>query len=130
VKERERMVKLVGGKGDGLKGSRKTVTHGYYTRMLDEAEKRDFLKAAGIEGVDEEIALIRLEIKRMLTSGDDRNLEILLKATNALERLIRTKYQITSPQQKGLKDAIGNVIKDIAIPLGINVGSAVLGKKI
>jgi hypothetical protein len=124
------MVKQTGGKSPEQKGRRKTMTHGYYARMLNEAEKRDFFKAAGIEGVDEEIALIRLEIKRMLESGEERNLETLLKATNALERLIRTKYQITSPQQKGLKEAIGNVIKDIAIPLGINVGAAALGKRL
>jgi hypothetical protein len=122
------MVRQTGAKNPGKKNNRKTKTHGYYTRMLNEAEKRDFLKAAGIEGVDEEIALIRLEIKRMLESGDERNLEILLKATNALERLIRTKYQITSPQQKGLREAIGNVIKDIAIPLGINIGTAAFNK--
>jgi hypothetical protein len=98
--------------------------------MLNEAEKRDFLRAAGIAGVDEEIALLRLEIKKAMAGGDDRNLKILVKATNALERLVRTRYQITSKQQKGLKEAIGNVIKDIAIPLGINVGTAALVKRV
>jgi hypothetical protein len=123
------MEKQADKKSPGQKTNRKK-THGYYARMLTEAEKRDFFKAAGIEGVDDEIALIRVEIKRMLESGDERNIEVLLKATNALERLIRTKYQINPPQQKGLKEAIGNVIKDIAVPLGINVGSAVLSKKL
>jgi hypothetical protein len=80
--------------------------------------------------VDEEIALIRLEIKKAMTGGDDTNLKTLVKATNALERLVRTKYQITKSQRKGLKEAIGNVIKDIAIPLGINVASAALNKRV
>ena len=124
------MVKLTGAKGDALKNSRNAMAHGFYTRMLGEAEKRDFLKAAGMEGVDEEIALIRLEIKKAMTGGDDTNLKILVKATNALERLIRTKYQINKSQRKGLKEAIGNVIKDIAIPLGINVASTALGKRV
>ncbi|MHB8104218.1 MAG: hypothetical protein ACYDG5_01570 [Dehalococcoidales bacterium] len=124
------MVKLIKRKEDAPKSKRNPAVHGYYTRMLGEAEKRDFLKAAGIEGVDEEIALIRLEIKKAILGGDDSNLKTLIKATNALERLVRTKYQITTSQQKGLKEAIGNVIKDIAIPLGINVGSAIIEKKI
>lgn len=124
------MVKQTGGKEGGVKSNRNVVTHSFYTRMLGEAEKRDFLKAAGIEGVDEEITLIRLEIKKAMAGGDDTNLKTLVKATNALERLIRTKYQITKSQRKGLKEAIGNVIKDIAIPLGVNVASAALSKRV
>lgn len=124
------MVKQAGGKEGAVKTSTNTAARGFYTRMLGEAEKRDFLKAAGIEGVDEEIALIRLEIKKAMAGGDDSNLKTLVKATNALERLVRTKYQITKSQRKGLKEAIGNVIKDIAIPLGINVASAALSKRV
>ena len=45
--------------------------------------------------------------------------------TNALERLIRTRYKITREQRKGLKEAIGNVLKDIALPLGIGIGAAI-----
>ena len=46
-----------------------------------------------------------------------------MQVTNALERLVRTRYSISKEQRKGLKEAIGNVIKDIAIPLGIGVGA-------
>jgi len=98
--------------------------------MLNEADKKDFEKAAGIEGIDEEIALMRLEIKRAIIEGDDTNLKIIIRATNALEKLIRTRYLISAAQRQGLKQAIGNVIRDIIVPLGINVGSAVLSKKI
>jgi hypothetical protein len=124
------MAKLSEVKKGVPKSNQNSSTTNYYARMLNEAEKRDFLKAAGIDGVDDEVALLRLEIKRVMTGGDDTNLKTLIKATNALERLVRTKYQISKSQGKGLKEAIGNVIKDIAIPLGINVGSAILGKKL
>ncbi len=74
--------------------------------------------------------LLRLEIKKTISGGDDRNLLLLVKAAGALEKLIRTRYQITAVQRKGLKDAIANVIKDILVPLGVNIGSAVITKKI
>lgn len=112
------------------KGKRNARRQGFYAKVLDEAEKLDFERASGVEGIDEEIALIRLEIKKAIADGDDRSLQMLVKATNALDRLIRTRYQITAAQRKGLKEAIGNVIKDIAIPLGINIGSAVIGKRL
>jgi hypothetical protein len=117
-------------KKGGQPGNRNAIKHGFYSKTLTDAEQNDFEKAAGIEGIDEEIALIRLEIKRALTGGDDTNLKIIVRATNALEKLIRTRYQISAAQRQGLKEAIGNVIRDIIIPLGINVSTAVLTKKL
>jgi len=117
-------------KKGGQKGNRNAIKHGFYARIFDEAEKVDFTVAAGVEGIDEEIALLRLEIKNAISGGDERNLILLVKASGALEKLIRTRYQITSTQRQGLKEAIGNVIKDVLVPLGINIGSAVVTKKL
>jgi len=124
------MEKKVNQKKGGQPGNKNAIKHGFYSKTLNDAEQTDFEKAAGIEGIDEEIALIRLEIKRALTGGDDTNLKIIVRATNALEKLIRTRYQISAAQRQGLKEAIGNVIRDIIIPLGINVSAAVLTKKL
>jgi len=117
-------------KRGGQKGNHNAIKHGFYARIFDEAEKVDFSVAAGVEGIDEEIALLRLEIKNAISGGDERNLMLLVKAAGALEKLIRTRYQITSTQRQGLKEAIGNVIKDVLVPLGINIGSAVVTKKL
>jgi hypothetical protein len=112
------------------KGNRNSKKHGFYSKVFDEAERFDFNDAVGVDGIDEEIALLRLEIKKAISGGDERNLLLLVKAASALEKLIRTCYQITAAQRKGLKEAIENVIKDILVPLGINIGSAVITKKI
>jgi hypothetical protein len=93
-------------------------------------DRLDYELASGVNGIDDEIALLRVEIKKAISGGDVGNLQLLVKATNALERLIRTRYQITREQRKGLKEAISNVLKDIAIPLGINIGASVIGRQI
>jgi hypothetical protein len=117
-------------KKGGQKGNRNAIKHGFYTKIFDEAEKLDFSLAAGVEGIDEEIALLRMEIKKAIAGGDDRNLILLVKAAGALEKLVRTRYQITAAQRRGLKEAIGNVIHDVLVPLGVNIGSAMLTKKV
>ena len=105
-------------------GSQSAKKQGFYSRVLDEAEKLDFELASGVDGIDDEIALLRVKIKSIM--GDDpKNLKLLVEATNALERLIRTRYKITKEQRKGLKEAIGNVLKDIALPLGIGIGATI-----
>jgi len=117
-------------KRGGQKGNRNAAKHGFYSKIFDEAESFDFTSASGIEGIDEEIALLRMEIKKTIAGGDERNLILLVKAAGALEKLVRTRYQITSAQRKGLKEAIGNVVKDVLVPLGVNIGSAIAVKKI
>jgi hypothetical protein len=118
------------GRKDTSKRRRKTEKKQFYARVLDEAERLDYELASGVNGIDDEIALLRVEIKKAISGGDVSNLRLLVNATNALERLIRTRYQITKEQRKGLKEAISTVLKDIAIPLGINIGASVIGRQI
>jgi hypothetical protein len=98
--------------------------HGFYAKVLDEAEQLDFELAAGVEGFDDEIALLRVKIKSLL-ANDPENLKLLMAATNTLVRLVKTKYKISREQKQGLKEAIENVLRDIAIPLGLGIGQIV-----
>ena len=118
------------GKKSVSKRARNSQDDNFYARALDEVERLDFGLASGVNGIDDEIALLRVEIKKAMAGGDARNLKVLVDATKALERLIRTRYQISREERKGLKEAIGNVLKDIALPLGINIGATVIGKQI
>ncbi len=97
---------------------------GFYQKALDEAERIDFELASGVNGIDDEIALLRVKIKSYL-SGDPKNLKLIVDATNALERLVRTKYKISKEQRKGLKEAIGNVLREVALPLGIGIATTI-----
>ena len=105
-------------------GNQNARKHGFYSNVLDEAEKLDLELATGVEGIDDEIALLRVKIKSILES-DPENIRLIMEATNTLARLVRTRYNITKEQKKGLKEAIGNVLKDIALPLGIGIGTSI-----
>ena len=107
-------------------GNQYARKHGFYSRILDEAEQLDFELATSVEGIDDEIALLRVKIKSLLTH-DPENLKLIMQATNTLARLVRTRYNISQEDRKGLKEAIGNVLKDVALPLGIGIGTG-LGK--
>ena len=98
--------------------------HGFYSNVLDEAEQLDLELATGVEGIDDEIALLRVKIKSIL-DHDPENIRLIMEATNTLARLVKTRYNITKEQKKGLKEAIGNVLKDIALPLGIGIGATI-----
>lgn len=93
----------------------------FYASVLDEAEALDFQRAVNLEGLDDEIALLRLQIKRIIARQGAPDLDQLTKVTNALARLVATRYNISKHDKKGIKEAIGNVLRDIAIPLGVGM---------
>jgi len=106
------------------KGNQNARKHGFYSKVLDEAEQLDFELATGVEGIDDEIALLRVKIKSILEK-DPENIRLIMQATNTLAGLVKTRYNIAKEQRKGLKEAIGNVLRDVALPLGIAIGTTV-----
>jgi len=104
------------------KGNQNARKHGFYAKVLDEAEQLDFELATGVEGIDGEIALLRVKIKSIL-KNDPENIKLITQTTDALARLVRTRYNISKEDKKGLKEAIGNVLRGVALPLGIGIGA-------
>jgi hypothetical protein len=116
--EKNHMLREAKRKRGGQKGNQNARKHGFYSKVLDEAGRLDFELASGVEGIDDEIALLRVKIKSILEK-DPENIRLIMQATNTLAGLVKTSYNMTKEQRKGLKEAIGNVLKDVAIPLGI-----------
>ena len=109
-------------KRGGQPANQNARKHGFYSNVLDEAEKLDLELATGVKGIDDEIDLLRVKIKSIL-ENDPENIRLITQATDALARLVRTKYNISKADKKGLKEAIGNVLRDVALPLGISIGA-------
>jgi len=101
--------------------------HGFYSRALTEAEKVELDDAACVEGLDQEIALLRVKLRELVEKEPDR-IDLHLEAANTIARLVRTRYQITSEQKRSLKDAIAKVLTEVAVPLGITVAAKALTK--
>ena len=105
-------------------GNQNARKHGFYSKVLDEAEQLDFELATGVNGIDDEIALLRVKIKSVVEK-DPENVKLIMQATNTLASLVKTRYKISKEQKKGLKEAIGNVLRDVALPLGIGIGASI-----
>jgi hypothetical protein len=95
----------------------------FYSNALDEAERIELKSAVAVEGIDDEIAVMRIRIKKMRRFAD---IEDLTRCTNALCRMLTTRYAIEGKSKKSLKEALGNVLRDIALPLGL----AAINKKL
>ena len=105
------------------KGATKGISHGFYSRALDEAEKLEFEEASQVEGIDDEIALLRLKLRELVEHEPDR-IDLHFQAANTIARLVRTRYQISKEQKRSLKEAIAKVLTEVAAPLGIGINIA------
>jgi len=103
------------------KNKRKSSPRGFYGRALDEAEKLELEEASHIEGIDEEIALLRVKLRELVEEHPER-IDLHFEAANIIARLVRTRYQITREQKKSLKKAIQKVLTEVAVPLGVGIG--------
>lgn len=104
-------------------GNQYARKHGFYSHVLNEEELADYELAVRVEGIDEEIALLRVKIKS-LVQHDPENFRLIVQAMNSLTRLIIAKYHLPKEDKQGLREAIATVLKDIALPLGIGLGAA------
>ncbi len=103
-----------------------TEKTGFYSRALNAAEQLELEDATGVEGIDDEIALLRVRLRALIEECPDR-VELQLDLANAIARLVKTRYQISSEQKKSLKAAITRVLEEVAVPLGIGIGVGVGG---
>jgi len=109
------------------KGEKKGSPRGFYGRALDEAEKLELEEASHVEGIDEEIALLRIKLRELLEEQPER-IDLHFEAANIIARLVKTRYQITREQKKSLKEAIQKVLTEVAVPLGVGIGIKVASR--
>ena len=100
------------------KGNQNARKHGFYSQALSQAEQVKLEQAQGIEGIDEEIAILRVKFREVIEKEPDR-LDLHMEAANTIARLVRTRYNISKEQKKSLKEAIARVLTEVAIPLGL-----------
>lgn len=108
------------GKRGAPVGNRNAVKHGFYSRILTGTEKLDMKEAEGIEGLDDEIAILRVKLRSLFEHQPDR-IDLQIKAINIIARLVKTRHSITPEDKRNLKNAIGNVLREVAIPLGLKL---------
>ncbi len=104
----------------------KTAEAGFYSPALTETERIEMKDASRVEGIDEEIALLRIRLRELTCQSPER-IDLQMELANLIARLAKTRYQISSEQKKSFKAAVARVLEEVAVPLGIGLGVGVGG---
>ncbi|MBI4300979.1 MAG: hypothetical protein HY664_00040 [Chloroflexi bacterium] len=92
------------------RGSKKSPS--FYEVALTEAERIRLPQAREIEGLDEEIALLRLSLRRLVVEHPE-DMELLLKGVGMLVRAVATKYRLSQKAEDDLYQSVLGVLKGI-----------------
>ena len=82
----------------------------FYAAALNDAEQSDLPSALEIEGVDEEIALLRLRLRSALQEHPE-DLPLMFKGVDLLVRMVATRYRLSKKAEHDLASSIAGVVR-------------------
>jgi hypothetical protein len=82
----------------------------FYEQALGQAEQADFPVALEVEGVDQEIAVLRLRLRSALRDRPE-DLPLMLRGIGALVRLLAAKYRLPKADQDAIATAVTSEIE-------------------
>jgi hypothetical protein len=98
-------------------GNQNARTHGFYAKKLSKKEQAALDDAAGINGVDNEIALLRVKIGSIIDSGQG-NLRVLNAAISTLAKLLKLKDTLHKNNPDGPAEFASRMFREEVAPLG------------
>ncbi len=86
----------------------------FYQESLTEAEKWE--QARQIEGLDEEVALLRVRLKEALEERP-QDMQLVAKGVDLLVKAVAARYRLSRKAQRELSDSIAGVVRGIGTAL-------------
>ncbi|MBI2908091.1 MAG: hypothetical protein HYX92_10615 [Chloroflexi bacterium] len=98
-------------RADAEKAPRRT-RKAFYAAALSEAERLLLSSAEDIEGLDEEIALLRVGLHRAIAE-EPENVELRLKLINMVVRAVAARYRLSPKAEGDLSQHMAAVLRGI-----------------
>jgi hypothetical protein len=97
-------------KRGGQKGNRNACKHGFYSGTLSPAETSQLWNITNLEGVDPEIAFIRVKLQSSL-QYDPGNRRVIREASRLLVKWYSANYGLDPTDRSYLKTVVENLLE-------------------
>lgn len=92
----------------------------FYREALSEAERVMLPEAREMEGLGEEIAVLRVKLHQSLREHSD-DLKLFLKGVELLVRAVSAQYRLSPKAQEQLMDSMMGVLEGVGESLGLSL---------
>ena len=97
-------------KRGGQKGNRNARKHGFYSGTLSPAETSQLWNITNLEGVDPEIAFVRVKLQSSL-QYDPGNRRVIREASRLLVKWYSANYRLDPTDRSYLKTVVENLLE-------------------
>jgi hypothetical protein len=97
-------------KRGGQKGNRNACKHGFYSATLSPAETSQLWNITNLEGVDPEMAFIRVKLQSSL-QYDPGNRRVIREASRLLVKWYSANYRLDPTDSNYLKTVVENLLE-------------------
>jgi len=84
----------------------------FYGSALASAERIELEEASGIEGLDEEIAVLRVKLREVL-GRQQEDLPLMLRGIELLVKAVSARYRLSKEAEEDLSDSIAGVVRGV-----------------
>jgi hypothetical protein len=84
----------------------------FYAEALSQAERLELARARELEGLDEEIAVLRVRLKRALQEHP-QDLALIAKGVDMLVKAVAARYRLSPKARRDLADNLANLIEGL-----------------
>ncbi len=90
----------------------RTAARNFYRQVLDKAERLDLERAREMEGLDDEIALMRVRLKRAVGERP-QDVQLLVKGLEILTRAVGARYRLSPKSRRDLADNLAATLNSL-----------------
>ena len=101
-------------KRGGQKGNRNARKHGFYSGTLSPAETSQLWNITNLEGVDPEIAFVRVKLQSSL-QYDPGNRRVIREAARLLVKWYSANYRLDPTDRSYLKTVVENLLEIVSL---------------
>jgi hypothetical protein len=94
----------------------KSLSRRFYAEALSAAEQADLPEALEVDGMDEEIAVLRLKLRKALEQRP-QDVPLIFRGIDLLARVVATRYRLSKPAERDLAGSIANVVRAVGVLL-------------
>ncbi len=91
---------------------RSKLEQSFYGSALDSAEQIELEAASDIEGLDREIALLRMKLRAVLSERPE-DLPLMLRGIELLVKAVSARYRLSKQAEEDLAGSLAGVIRGV-----------------
>ncbi len=94
------------------RGRRRSAARNFYRKALSEAEQAALGEAQGVEGLDDEIAVLRVRLRRALEERPE-DIQLLVRGLDLLVKAVAARYRLSPQARRDLADNLAGVLNSL-----------------